>query len=108
MYLQECFFEALDKRIRNFSPDVTREFKKLYVSYKLDTNFVDVVTQKQRLRISVNMKFSDVYNPNGICRDITNFGRWGNDDVELCMEYTSDADQLMEIIEQSYKARADE
>lgn len=47
---------------------------------------MDVGTQKQRLRISVNMKFSDVYNPNGICRDITNFGRWGNDDVELYME----------------------
>ena len=101
-------FEALDKRIRNLSPDVTREFKKLYVAYKLDTNFVDVVIQKQRLRISVNMKFADVYDPNGICRDITNLGRWGNGDVELYMEHTSDVDQVMEIIEQSYKAQADE
>ena len=101
-------FEALDKRIRNLSPDVTREFKKLYVAYKLDTNFVDVVIQKQRLRISVNMKFADVYDLNGICRDITNLGRWGNGDVELYMEHTSDVDQVMEIIEQSYKAQADE
>ena len=66
-------FEALDKRINNLSPDVTREFKKLYVAYKLDTNFVDVVIQKQRLRIFVNMKFADIYDPNGICRDITNW-----------------------------------
>lgn len=101
-------FEALDKRIRNLSPDVIREFKKLYVAYKLDTNFVDVVIQKQRLRISVNMKFADIYDPNGICRDITNLGRWGNGDVELYMEHTSDVDQVMEIIEQSYKAQADE
>lgn len=101
-------FEALDKRIRNLSLDVTREFKKLYVAYKLDTNFVDVVIQKQRLRISVNMKFADIYDPNGICRDITNLGRWGNGDVELYMEHTSDVDQVMEIIEQSYKAQADE
>ena len=101
-------FEALDKRIRNLSPDVTREFKKLYVAYKLDTNFVDVVIQKQRLRISVNMNFADIYDPNGICRDITNLGRWGNGDVELYMEHTSDVDQVMEIIEQSYKAQADE
>jgi uncharacterized protein with ParB-like and HNH nuclease domain/predicted transport protein len=101
-------FEALDKRIMNLSPAVTREYKKLYIAYKLDTNFVDIVIQKQRLRISVNMKFADVYDPNGICRDITGLGRWGNGDVELYMEHTSDIDQIMEIVEQSYKAQADE
>jgi predicted transport protein len=101
-------FEALDKRIMNLSPAVIREYKKLYIAYKLDTNFVDIVIQKQRLRISVNMKFADVYDPNGICRDITGLGRWGNGDVELYMEHTSDIDQIMEIVEQSYKAQADE
>ena len=85
-----------------------REFKKLYVAYKLDTNFVDIVFQKQRLRISVNMKFSEVIDPNGICRDITGLGRWGNGDVELYMEHTSDVDQIMEIVEQSYRLQADE
>jgi predicted transport protein len=28
----------LDRRICNLSPDVKREFKKLYIAYKLDTN----------------------------------------------------------------------
>ena len=101
-------FEVLDRRIQNLSPDVKREFKKLYVAYKLDTNFVDIVFQKQRLRISVNMKFSEVIDPNGICRDITGLGRWGNGDVELYMEHTSDVDQIMEIVEQSYRIQADE
>ena len=100
--------EVLDRRIQNLSPDVKREFKKLYVAYKLDTNFVDIVFQKQRLRISVNMKFSEVIDPNGICRDITGIGRWGNGDVELYMEHTSDVDQIMEIVEQSYRLQADE
>ena len=77
-------------------------------AYKLDTNFVDIVFQKQKLRISVNMKFSDVLDPNGICRDITNLGRWGNGDVEIYMERTSDVDQIMEIIEQSYRIQLDE
>jgi uncharacterized protein with ParB-like and HNH nuclease domain/predicted transport protein len=101
-------FEALDKRIMNLSPAVTREYKKLYIAYKLDTNFVDIVIQKQRLRISINMKFADVYDPDGICKDITGLGRWGNGDVELYMEHTSDVDQIMEIVKQSYKAQADE
>ena len=104
----KTLFEVLDRRIQNLSPDVKREFKKLYVAYKLDTNFVDIVFQKQRLRISVNMKFSAVIDPNGICRDITGIGRWGNGDVELYMEHTSDVDQIMEIVEQSYRLQADE
>ncbi len=100
-------FETLDRRIMNLSPDVKREYKKLYIAYKLDTNFADVVVQKQRLRISVNMKFSQVVDPNGICRDITGVGRWGNGDVELFMEHTSDINRVMEIIEQSYSLQAD-
>ena len=75
----------------------------MYIAYKVDTNFVDVVVQKQRLRISVNMKFTDIYDPKGICKDITGIGRWGNGDVEVFMDHTSDVDNVMEIIEQSYK-----
>lgn len=103
----KTLFNILDRRIQNLSPDVKREFKKLYVAYKLDTNFVDIVFQKQRLRISVNMKFSEVIDPNGICRDITGIGRWGNGDVELYMEHTSDVDQVMEIVEQSYRRQTE-
>lgn len=106
--LTKTLFDVLDRRIQNLSPAVKREFKKLYVAYKLDTNFVDIVFQKQRLRISVNMKYSEVSDPNGICKDITGLGRWGNGDVELFMEHTSDVDRVMEIIEQSYKLQADE
>lgn len=104
----KTLFEVLDRRIQNLSPAVKREFKKLYVAYKLDTNFVDIVFQKQRLRISLNMKFSEVIDRKGICRDITGLGRWGNGDVEVYMEHTSDVDQIMEIAEQSYRMQADE
>lgn len=103
----KMLFDALDRRILNLSPDVKREFKKLYIAYKLDTNFVDIVVQKQRLRISVNMKFSEVYDPHNVCRDITNLGRWGNGDVELFFEHMDSIDNVMEIIEQSYNIQAD-
>ena len=83
------------------------EYKKLYVAYKLDTNFVDIVFQKQRLRISINMKFSEINDPNGICKDITGMGRWGNGDVELFMEHQDELDQIMEIVKQSFDAQAE-
>ena len=101
-------FDMLDRRICNLSPDVKREFKKLYIAYKLDTNFVDIVVQKQRLRISLNMKFSEIHDPKGLCKDITGLGRWGNGDVEVFFEHTSEIDDVMELVEQSYKKQADE
>lgn len=100
-------FESLDKRIMNLSPAVKKEYKKLYVAYKLDTNFVDIVFQKQRLRISINMKFSEINDPNGICKDVTGLGRWGNGDVELFMEHQDELDQIMEIVKQSFDAQAE-
>lgn len=103
----KMLFEMLDKRIMNLSPNVKREFKKLYIAYKLDTNFVDIVVQKQRLRVSINMKYSDIHDPKGLCRDITGLGRWGNGDAELFFEHTSDIEDVMAIIEQSYNAQMD-
>ena len=104
----KTLFGVLDKRIQNLSGDVKREFKKHYIAYKLDTNFVDIAFQRERLRITVNMKFSEVYDPKGICRDITGIGRLGNGDVDMYMEHTSDVDQVMEIIEQSYRKQSED
>ena len=43
-----------------------------------------------------------------ICSRVIYIGRWGNGDVELYMEHTSDVDQIMEIVEQSYRIQAEE
>ena len=93
----KMLFDKLNMRIMNLSSEVRREFKKLYIAYKLDTNFADIVVQKNRLRISVNMKFNEVIDEYNICKDVTNLGRWGNGDVELFMEHQDELDQIMEL-----------
>lgn len=103
----KSLFEMLDRRIMNLSPNVKREFKKLYIAYKLDTNFTDIVIQKNRLRISLNMKFSQVYDPHSICRNITGIGRWGNGDVEVFFGNAPELDLIMELISQSYNLQAE-
>lgn len=30
-----------------------------------------------RLRLSINMRFSEIDDPKGLCKDVTNLGRWG-------------------------------
>ena len=100
-------FEKLDLRIMNLSPDVHKEFKKMYVAYKLDTNFVDIVIHKERLCLSVNMPFEDVIDPKGICRDVSELGRWANGDVEVFFDSLGQLDDVMAIVDQAYHIQAD-
>jgi predicted transport protein len=101
-------FEKLNIRILNLATCVKREFKKLYIAYKADTNFVDVIIQSSRLRLVVNMKFADVIDPKGICKNITGIGKWGNGDVEVGLDSLDMLDDVMAIIEQAYQKQEDE
>ena len=70
-------FEAFRKTVLALDPCVNEEFLKLYVAYKAETNFVDVIPQTKRLRISLNMRFADINDPKGLCRDLTGIGSAG-------------------------------
>lgn len=94
-------FAGLRKEILALDPVVTEEFLKLYVAYRAETNFVDVVPQAKRLRLSLNMQFHEIYDPRGICKDVTALGRWGNGDVEIGLTSLDDLPYVMGLIRQS-------
>ncbi len=95
----------INERILNLGTNVRREFKKQYIAYKADTNFVDVVFLSSRLRLFVNMEYADVIDPKRMCRDVTGVGRWGNGNVEVSFDNLNELDDVMNIIEQSYRAQ---
>lgn len=95
-------FEKLDEAILSINPSIKREYKKLYIAYKYKTNIADIVIQKSRLRVSVNMKFNEVHDPNNICKDITGVGRWGNGDIEISFDSLALLSETIEIIKQSF------
>ena len=94
-------YDKLHEAIMKIAPDAKVEYKKLYIAYKLKTNFVDIVVQKSRLRLAVNLDFEEVFDPTGICRDVTDLGRWGNGDVEIGFDSLGMLDETLEIIKQS-------
>jgi uncharacterized protein with ParB-like and HNH nuclease domain/predicted transport protein len=100
-------YHILNKRIMNISSSVKQEFKKLYIAYKVDTNFIDIVPQKSRLRLSLNMKFSEIIDPKNLCTDVTDKGRWGNGDIEIGLENEGQLDDVMELIIQSFNKQVD-
>lgn len=95
-------FEALRKSILTLDPCVSEEFLKHYVAYKAETNFVDVVPQAKRLRLVLNLSIADLEDPKGLCRDISNIGRWGNGDVDLGLSSVDELPYVMGLIRQSF------
>jgi len=96
-------FEALRKEVLGLDPCVTEEFLKLYVAYKAETNFVDVVPQATRLRLSLNIPFPEIYDPKGMSRDVTSIGRWGNGDCEVGLSNLDDLPYVMGLIRQAFE-----
>jgi predicted transport protein len=94
-------FETLRKQVLALDPNVTEEFLKLYVAYKAETNFVDVVPQAKRLRLSLNLAFHEIDDPKGICKDVSELGRWGNGDVEVGLASLEELPYVMGLVRQA-------
>lgn len=101
-------FETLRKSIIALDPCVNEEFLKLYVAYKAETNFVDVVPQAKRLLLVLNLGIDDIKDPKGLCRDISNIGRWGNGDVEVGFSTVEELPYVMGLIRQSFDSQMGE
>lgn len=94
-------FDALRQEILTLDPCVTEEFLKLYVAYKAETNFIDIVPQAKQLRLSLNMPFSDIVDPRGLCTDVSEVGRWGNGDVEVRLVEMEELPYVLGLIRQA-------
>ncbi|WP_414705811.1 DUF5655 domain-containing protein [Pseudomonas sp.] len=94
-------FEAFRTSVLALDPCVSEEFLKLYVAYKAETNFVDVVPQVGRLRIALNMEFAQIHDPKGLCQDVTGLGRWGNGDVSVLLDSLDDLPYVIGLVRQA-------
>jgi predicted transport protein len=101
-------FNHIRKQILNLDPAIRKEPKKLYIAYKTTTNFVDVIPQKSKLRLVLNMPFVAINDPKGLCRNVANLGRWGNSEVETNLESIDQIDDVMLLVKQSFDLHDDD
>jgi len=101
-------FEALRKEVKALDPCVTEEFLKLYVAFKAETNFVDIVPQAKRMRLSLNLRFSEIVDPKKMCKDVSGLGRWGNGDVEVGLSSFEELPYIIGLIRQSLEKQLGE
>ena len=94
-------FKVFRKEVQALDDCVTEEFLKFYVAYKAESNFVDIVPQAKRLRISLNMPFPEINDPKGLCKDVSSVGRWGNGDVEVSLKSLDELPYVIGLVRQS-------
>ena len=94
-------FNSLRQAVLDLDPCVNEEFLKLYVAYKAETNFLDVVPQAKRLRLSLNMTFAEISDPKGLCKDVTDLGRWGNGGVEVGLSSLDELPYVIGLVRQA-------
>jgi|694.fasta_scaffold25017_8 uncharacterized protein with ParB-like and HNH nuclease domain/predicted transport protein len=94
-------FDVLDARIQALDPNVSQEVLKLTIAYKAETNFVDIVPQAKRLRLSLNMPFAELDDPKGVSKNVAGIGRWGNGEVEIGVATLEEVPYALGLIRQS-------
>ena len=96
-------FESFRKEVLALDPGITEEILKVYIAYKAETNFVDVIPQKSQLRLSLNLRFHELYDPRGLARDVTDLGQWGNGDAQVAFSTLEELPYVMGLVRQAFE-----
>ena len=96
-------FNRFRKEVLAIDRCVSEEFRKFYIAYKAETNFVDVVPRAKQLRLSLNLQFHELDDPKGLAKDVTNLGRWGNGDVNIDLSDPEKLPYVLGLVRQAYE-----
>jgi len=100
-------FQHLHNQILGLDGSVEQVIRQQYVAYKLDTNFVDVVPQTSRLQLYLNMRFDEIQDPKGICRDVRGIGTMGNGEAEVGFNLLEELPYVMKLVRQAYEKQVE-
>ncbi len=100
-------FQYLHNQVLGLDSSVAQVILKQYIAYKLDTNFVDVAPQTSRLQLYLNMRFDEIQDPKGVCKDVRGIGTWGNGEVAVGLNTLEELPYVMKLIRQSFEKQVE-
>lgn len=100
-------FDALSKEVLALDPCVVMEVLKLYIAFKAETNFVDVIPRAKDLVLTLNVAFGEIEDPQKRCEDVTDLGRWGNGDVRVALGKKEELPYVMGLVRQALEKQLD-
>ncbi|QOD04366.1 DUF262 and DUF1524 domain-containing protein [Pseudarthrobacter sp. BIM B-2242] len=100
---RRALFEKFSAEVLALDPVVTQQFLKQYVAFKAETNFVDVVPQKARLRLSLNIPLEALRDERGLAWDVSDKGHWGNGPTEVSLNEETDLGYTIGLVRQAFE-----
>lgn len=100
---RRVLFEKLSSEASALDPGITRHFLKLYVAFKAETNFLDVVPQKARMRLSLNIPTEALHDERALAWDVSGKGHWGNGPTEVGLNEDDDFAYIMGLVRQAFE-----
>ena len=98
-------FSRLKENILEIDSAITEQCNKYYIAFRTadESNFVAIVAQKSRLRITLNIDNENLKDPKGICSNVEDLGYWGGGQRSLFgLIEEGDIDYAIELIKQSF------
>ena len=98
-------FSRLKENILEIDSAITEQCNKYYIAFRTadESNFVAIVAQKSRLRITLNIDNENLKDPKGICSNVEDLGYWGGGQRSLFgLTEEGDIDYAIELIKQSF------
>lgn len=83
--------------------NIVIDVKKVYIAFKVQTNFADITIQNRALKIFINLRKGELSDPQGFARDISATGHQGNGDYQVQISNDDDLEYVLSLIKQAYK-----
>ncbi len=100
-------FDAFQRDVLALDSCITEEYRKYYIAYKAEKNFVCVQPQLKRLRLSLNLKIHELDDPKKIAKDISYPGGYGTGDVEVGLKSLEELPYIMSLVGQAFEMQMD-
>ncbi|WQV01493.1 DUF262 and DUF1524 domain-containing protein [Helicobacter pylori] len=97
-------FDILREQIKALDERITEKFNQQYIAYKFKTNFVDIVVQKNGLKLYLNMKFHELQDGKKKklkIEDVSNIGHLGIGGVEVKLETKENIPYCLGLVKQA-------
>lgn len=96
-------FQNLRETILEWDPSINVGATKLYIYFKLKTNFCDIAVQKNQIKIWLNFKFGELWDPKNLFEDVSNKGHHGNGDYQAIIKDNSEIEYVLSVIKEAWE-----
>ncbi|EQB63713.1 MAG: hypothetical protein RBG1_1C00001G1292 [candidate division Zixibacteria bacterium RBG-1] len=100
--LVELYYK-FKEMVLSIGNDIQIKPTKKYIAFKGKSNITDVQTQKSQLKIFLNLSKGKLNDIQGIARDVSKVGHWGNGDYQIIIKHDSNLDYIIGLVKQSHK-----